>query len=708
MSPITRAALAASAFVLALTACHRGGDDFGDPNTLPAYLAGQTLINVTYDGVSDDLLTAGLGKSGLAGAAPVPANAASPTAVELRKIAIYNNYRALVDISANGGYGVLYGPNIDVNGGNTLGEGKVAGDETLVFADDGSGQQNVTLMVQIPTSFNIDAPCIVTATSSGSRGVYGAIATAGEWGLKHGCAVAYTDKGTGNGAHDLAANMVNDIQGVRTPADTLGKKSQFTANLPAADLAAYNGAFPNRWAWKHAHSQQNPEATWGRDTLRAIEFAFWVLNERYGEVHNSTRFKSPKLALDKVIVIASSVSNGAGAAIAALEQDTQGLIDGVAVGEPQLFMNAPAGITIKRGSTTVSSSYKTLYDYFTIANLFEPCAAISAAAADSAGLNIAAIRPDPATAANRCAALAAAGLVSGTTTADQAADAMAKMLAAGWEPEAIPFMATHYTLAVLPVALTYANAYSKSSVKDNLCGYSFAATVPVTGTVTVVSAAAAAQVFGTGNGVPPTSGISIVNNNSVGGAAADALSTSVSTGVKDFNIDGATCLRSLLTATTAAGTTLRSSIDAAKRTGQLRGKPVIIVHGRSDTLVPVNHTSRAYYAFNKSQEPTSGLVYYEVTNAQHFDAFIDNGALPGYDSRLIPLHVYFLRAMDIMYANLKNGTAIPASQVVRTTPRGGTPSAAPAITAANVPPIPATPAAANAITFGSNTLTIPD
>ena len=34
------------------------------------------------------------------------------------------------------------------------------------------------------------------ATSSGSRGVYGAIST-GEWGLKKGCAVAYTDKGAG-------------------------------------------------------------------------------------------------------------------------------------------------------------------------------------------------------------------------------------------------------------------------------------------------------------------------------------------------------------------------------------------------------------------------------------------------------------------------------------------------------------------------------
>ena len=62
----------------------------------------------------------------------------------------------------------------------------------------------------------------MTATSSGSRGVYGAIGTAGEWGLKHGCAVAYADKGTGNGVHDLATNTVNLQDGTRTDAATAG------------------------------------------------------------------------------------------------------------------------------------------------------------------------------------------------------------------------------------------------------------------------------------------------------------------------------------------------------------------------------------------------------------------------------------------------------------------------------------------------------
>jgi hydroxybutyrate-dimer hydrolase len=122
----------------------------------------------------------------------------------------------------------------------------------------------------------------------------------------------------------------------------------------------------------------------------------------------------------------------------------------------------------------------------------------------------------------------------------------------------------------------------------------------------------------------------------------------------------------------------------------------------------VNHTSRPYYALNKAQDKKSRLAYYEVTNAQHFDAFVDNPALPGYDTRAIPLHRYFNQAMDLMYDHLKTGAAIPPSQVVRTTPRGGVPGAAPPITAANVPPISASPAAGDAITFSGNTLTIPN
>jgi hydroxybutyrate-dimer hydrolase len=64
--------------------------------------------------------------------------------------------------------------------------------------------------------------------------------------------------------------------------------------------------------------------------------------------------------------------------------------------------------------------------------------------------------------------------------------------------------------------------------------------------------------------------------------------------------------------------------------------------------------------------------------------------------------------MDLMFAHLKNGTALPASQVVRTTPRSGTDGSAPPITAANVPPIAATPAAGDVISYSNSTLSVPD
>ncbi|HEV8313524.1 MAG TPA: 3-hydroxybutyrate oligomer hydrolase family protein, partial [Burkholderiaceae bacterium] len=271
-------------------------------NEKPAWLG--AIRQAEYDGDSDDLLTAGLGKSGLASAlAPGYADALHPSAAELRRAAIYNNYRAIVDTAAAGGYGSFYGPNVDAAGTATSSEGKIAGTEYLAFSDDGSGLQNVTLMVQVPTSFDPAKPCVLTATSSGSRGVYGAIST-GEWGLKHGCAVAYTDKGTGGAPHDLN-DTVPLIDGTRASAADAGSNAQFRAPLTDAQRAAFNAATPNRFAFKHAHSQRNPEKDWGRFTLQAVEFAFYVLNERYGTAVPGLGKHLRSLTAANTLVIAS-------------------------------------------------------------------------------------------------------------------------------------------------------------------------------------------------------------------------------------------------------------------------------------------------------------------------------------------------------------------------------------------------------------------
>ena len=94
MSVFMRAALVATTLVV--VGCHKN-DKNNNENELPDYIR-SAIASTTYDGTTDDLLTAGLGKAGLAGAPVVPAVPASPTTAELRKIAIWNNYRALVDI----------------------------------------------------------------------------------------------------------------------------------------------------------------------------------------------------------------------------------------------------------------------------------------------------------------------------------------------------------------------------------------------------------------------------------------------------------------------------------------------------------------------------------------------------------------------------------------------------------------------------------
>lgn len=686
--------------IVVLAGC--GGSDPEDISIKPTNLG--TITSTAYDGASNDLLTAGLGKSGLGGAAPAAADPANPTAAELRKIAIYNNYRALIDPTAAGGYGVLYGPNIDAKGNDTLGEGKIAGTEYIAYSDDGSGMQNVTMMVQVPASFNPANPCIVTGTSSGSRGVYGAIGTSGEWGLKNGCAVAYNDKGTGNGVHDLQNNIVSVQSGVRTDAAVAGKASNFTANLTDAERAAFNAATPNRFAVKHMHSQQNPEKDWGKFTLQSIEFAYYVLNEKYGTLAADGQRHIRTLKPGNTIVIASSASNGAGAALAAAEQDTGGLISGIAVSEPQVQLAPDSRLTVKRGATSLVGTGKNIYDYFTLANLMQPCAGLLSTATNVFNTL------SPAIAANRCAALKAAGLISGSTTDEMASSAMNALLAAGYQPENNDLQASMYSFAELPVVLSYAGAYGRFSVKDNICGYSYgspgAATSATPGAPVAVAPSALASIFGTGNGVPPTGAIAIINNNSVGGALVDAASLSTG-GVQDYNIAGALCLRELANGTSANAKRVQQGIgEVAVRNGNLRGKPALIVHGRSDTLVPVNFTSRPYLGMNKIVEGASSkLSYIEVTNANHFDAFL---SFPGYSDRLVPLHRYFIQAMDMMYANLKNGAALPASQVVRTVPRGKTGTAVNPITAANVPPIQTSPATADQITFANNTVTIPD
>ena len=705
------------------------GGDVTPTNDLPTGITqnGATVYPASTTGAGNtaatqDLLTGGLGKSGIgAAAAPAYADPLAPTALELRRNALYANYRGLVDPSAAGGYGTLYGPNVDVTGiASSSNEGLIPGREYIATLDDGSGFKRTVIAVQVPDSFNQAAPCLVLGPSSGSRGVYGAIATAGEWGLKRGCAVALTDAGKGVGLYDMTDDTVNRIDGTRATRSAAGALGFFAANITDAARTAYNAVFPNRLALKQVHSQQNPEKDWGNDTLAAARYALFVLNDRYGNAQNPAPFNAAN-----TLVIAGSASNGGAAVLRAAEQDTGGLIDGVVAGEPVTEIGTSSGYGIQLGGVAVTGYGKTLADFTTYGNVYQPCAALAVGAAmtETSVFNYLVLTAQTAKAVARCNGLAAKGLVSGADTAARSLDALNKLRNFGWTPDNDQMHNAHYGLGNGPIlSAMYPVMYGKFSVTDNVCNTSFAQ-VDALGAPVAVSATAKANSFATANGTANGTPATVVYNDSVGGARSWPLATSVSTGAQDFGLDNALCQRALVTGTdetgaaltaTAASTRPTAAQSAAVRAGiaevllngNLRAKPTLIVAGRSDALVPINNNARAYVAYNRVAEgATSKLGYIEVANAQHFDAFIP---FSGFDTRYVPLHLYYIRAMDAMYAHLKNGTALPPSQVVRATPRGGVPAAAPAITTANVPGIAAAPLVANQIGFSGTSLAVPN
>ncbi|MFV9503088.1 MAG: 3-hydroxybutyrate oligomer hydrolase family protein [Oscillochloridaceae bacterium umkhey_bin13] len=678
----------------------------GTPNTMPSFVVGE-ILSATYDGDTDDLLTAGLGVAGLQGVAPTFADPLAPTSAELRRLAIYTNYRAIVDVAPGSGFGTLYGPTVGLPEGAT---GKIAGKEYLAYADDGSGQQNVTMMVQIPDSFDPAKACIVTAPSSGSRGVYGAIGGAGEWALKRGCAVAYTDKGTGMGYHDLSNGTVNLIDGTRATVAEAGRDSNFTASFSPI----WAQANPNRIAVKHAHSQQHPERDWGLHVLQSIEFAFYILNlpENYGTTDTGGA-NLRALGPAETLVIGAGVSNGGGASLRAAEQDTKGLIDGVAVSEPNVNPALRNDLSIEAGDERWErpNHSRHLIDYFTFLNIYASCAIRDESLA-LAPFNIV----PPALGDARCASLAARGLLSGETVAEQAADALARIRAYGMVEEQMVLLPSHHAFNVFEsIALLYTYSYGQFSASDQICGFSYAFTNP-DGTVAEPNPAILAAVFGTGNGIPPTAGINMINDRSLGGPRLSRVSLSP-TGALDQNLDGALCLRRLATGVDQTGAALtgieatqsrrvRAGAEEVRASGDLGGRPTVIVHGRADSVIPINYAGRAYFGLNQLVEGTdSQLHFYEIENAQHFDSF---NAFAGFNTRYVPIHHYANIALDLVYAHLTEGSPLPPSQVIPATPRapGEVAGTAAPITPANVPDPVAEPEAAQQISYANGLVRI--
>lgn len=537
----------------------------------------------------DDLVSAGLGIDGLR--SPVPpgiANPDAPTASELRRRAIWTNWRGIADLRPGGG------------AGDEL--PAVPGREFSALARLAGASQPHRVLMQLPDHFDPTRPCLVIAPSSGSRGVYGAIAVAAPWALPRACAVVYTDKGTGTDYVDLATGNRTGLDGLPTSTDT------GAAFVPAGDASV-------GIAFKHAHSQDNPEADWGRHVHQAAEFGLAMLARAFPG-HGAFTAENTR-------VIAVGISNGGGAVLRAAEIG-DGLIDAVVAGEPNIHADAPGA--------------RPLYDYATLAARLMPCAALA--------LEDWPVPPLPdglrALGELRCQGLAARGELSGNGVAAQAADARAQLKAAGFDLHALHSGITTTGFDLWrAVAAPYASAYGRFPAGAHPCGYDYRL-LDEQGAARPSTAAERAAWWSDGSGIPPGNGIALFDPQYDG---------------DDPGLAGLDCLRELWTGDSEAARRVREGI-AATRAGLPRsGLPIVVVHGRDDGLVPVAFSSAPYVAM--AQAAGRPVSFWKIPQAQHFDAFL---ALPDYARRYVPLLPRVHAALDAVWARLDNpATPIPVS-----------------------------------------------
>ncbi len=679
-------------------------------NPLPGFIIESSVQKTIYDGITDDLLSAGLNQSGLIG--PPPPVSDPPTAAELRRLAIYNNYRGIVDPVPGGGIGVFWGPRspeaptFDA----PVVPGLIPGVEYLAYSRAGDSRgnvNNITIAVQIPANFDHDKRCIITAPPSGSRGVYGGIAV-GEWGLFHGCAIAYGGKGTGTGFEDLDSGTVYDINGLAIDGEAVDRDDpQFQVRETDA-LRRFQAEFPNRFATKHAHAQAHPEARWGEFVLDSIEFAFWALNDYFQTAggRGVRRFNGPS-----TIVIASGVSNGAGASLRAVEADDTRLIDGLVVTEPSINPASAGKFAIQFGDDVFSDHGATLYDDITVMATYAGCAVKNASLAGTPFFGLEPLGAPPGATANRCTSLAELGLVEGADEQARSADAIEALRAIGYYPEIDWGIAFHEWLNLWrSLNPTYAAAYGRFAVWDNICDVSFAVTGPDSRPV-AATGSILDTLFATSSGIPATAGINLIADGALQGPILENLATSPTTGRQDLNLESALCFRYLSTGVPVlpGGVSGRDQSNRQRLAdgsaevqtiGKLRRRPAIIAYGREDALVFPNSHSRAYFGLNQFEEgPFSRLRIWEVTPGQHFDAFLSNFILePGTNATLfVPLHFYLTEGLRMMLDHLLTGAPLPPSQVIRAEPRGVT-----SYTAADFNtrlPLPVENPGADAITF---------
>jgi len=476
---------------------------------------------------------------------------------------------------------------------------RIAGIEYVAHVKSSGNIPESSFLLQIPATFDANKPCLLLTAASGSRGMFGSLPTVGQWGLRKGCAVVSDDKG-------LGMRVTDQTNGWRL--DASGRIEQ---------IAPSASPFPHALQMAHAHQAFDNEPNWGRMLLRSGELALQLLSAEYPGRAAFT----PK----NTLIIAAGISNGAAAVLQALETDDADFIDAAVASEPNVHTpGAPS-----------------LYEYATLHAMLQPCAILAENLAEiPLGM---VIGMNAARHTDWCERLAKDGLVNGTDTAARASDARQRLLKSGIEPSALRLGAVNLQFGLwTSVGATYAQSYLRRDLNRPACNIGFSAT-DTNGQPRELQASERAALFSDGTGIAPTAGINIVARDASGGVSiANALT-----------YDTTKCLRNL----SASTKNTTDKLNVAGRTGQ---RPVLVLHGASDALIPIAHTSRRYAALAAPLNPN--FRFLEIANGQHFDAFL---VIPGMEPAFAPMQPVVDKSLDDVYAFLTQEKPLPASGILR-------------------------------------------
>jgi len=401
------------------------------------------------------------------------------------------------------------------------------------------------------------------------------------------------------------------------------------------------------------------------------------------------------------------VSNGGGTVLRALERDQAGWISGALACEPNTMVAGRTdGLEIHYGGRRLKDAGIALCDYSGLHYLYQPCAVL--AEGDSAAPFFAATAAARPRLAALCTGLQDVGLLPPGSVATAAAAAREQLIAAGMLPEALRLGHFNQAANLWPsLSVAYAWAYSRRPAWDPYAGVSFAA-CGADGRPRALEAAEAAALWADSNGIAPTGAISLCRRDPGGERRANdegSLALALAYAPDRVLARATRALEGLPADRAEMLAAVHRGQAEVVMSGRLGNRPVIIVHGRADSLIPVNHASRAYYAVNqRDRGARDELRYYELEHGHHFDGYL---GLPGMAEGYVPMQAWLCRGLDALLERLRQGSTLPPSQVIRSRPRGSADGGPPPLGEAHLGRLRADPGG-DAIRFADGVLTVPD